>query len=59
MITLLPTPAAAAWFAQNGWWLLLAAAVITACVWKAMLHGTNSDGWSDSNPADGSGDGCG
>jgi hypothetical protein len=56
MFTLFPNPTTAAWLAQNGWWLLLAAGVTAAATMKALRDGTTCDA---SNPSDfGGGDTC-
>jgi hypothetical protein len=58
MFTLFPSPATAAWFAQNGWWLVLAAMVIAAATLKALRDGTTCDASNLSDFSDGGGDSC-
>jgi hypothetical protein len=52
MFTWFPNDAATAWLSQNAWLVLLAAIVIPAVIIKALRHGTNSDGWSDTSTCD-------
>jgi hypothetical protein len=65
MYNLLPNADAplAGWLSHYAGPLAFAALVIGACIWKALLHGTNNDGWSDSGPSvdgsDAGGDSCG
>jgi hypothetical protein len=66
MFNLLPNTDAplANWLSHHAGPLTFAVIVIAACVWKALLHGTNNDGWSDSGPGShhcdsAGGDSCG
>jgi hypothetical protein len=51
--------ALANWLSHHAGPLAFAALVIGACIWKALLHGTNNDGWSDTGPSNDAGDSCG